>query len=162
MPPGQYDIHGKFKVIPFIEYELPELPTREKLYTVPKLKDIKIIFVDGLSHNGKSIKGRIAIAENLIHLNSSLLNSPSAQLYAVLFHELGHYRYYTEYKCDIYSIRRMLEYGFNPSQMKSFLSVLKNSNDRKNIIMQTAKKADRENRNSGNRNSIRLGNLFRI
>lgn len=138
------------------------MPSREKLYRVPKIKDIKIEFIDKLVHNGKIIKGQIDIHRNLMQLNSSLLNGPSAQLYAVLFHELGHYKYYTEEKCDIYSIIRMLEYGFNPSQMKAFLSVLRGNPDRKNIVMKTAKSADREDRNRRDNFRIGLSSLFRI
>ena len=34
----------------------------------------------------------------------------------VIFHELGHVHYFTEWKCDLHSIAKMLEFGFNPSQ----------------------------------------------
>jgi len=40
-----------------------------------------------------------------------------AQLYFILSHEIGHYFYFTEKKCDAFACAVMLLLGFNPSQI---------------------------------------------
>jgi hypothetical protein len=38
--------------------------------------------------------------------------------YTIYYHELGHHWYITESKADLFAAKKMLELGFNPSQIQ--------------------------------------------
>lgn len=156
LPEGDYNIQGQFKFIKPLNYRLPILPMREKLYVVPDISDIEIVTVPNLEY-----KAQVDIHLRLIQFNKEFFdNATSPEFFCVAFHELGHFRYYTEYKCDIYAIKKMLEIGFNPSQFMSFLSILKHSEDRKEIAIRTAKNSDNEGNNPNNSSRNWLSYLF--
>jgi hypothetical protein len=69
----------------------------------------------------------------LILFDESFRTKPLYIKYAIYFHELGHHFYKTESKADLYSAKKMLDKGFNPSQigMASLESLSQNSFDRK-------------------------------
>ena len=138
LPIGEFQINGKFKQIPKINYSLPKLPLREKIYRVPKLSEMNIQF----SKNPEEI-AKINIHENLLVLNPGLRGCSSAEFWSVIFHEMGHYMYKTESKCDTYSVYRMLQEGFNPSQIKGFINILPDNIERKKNIFNLANFADK-------------------
>lgn len=139
LPIGNYRIEGRFQQIPKIEYKLPDLPIREKIYRVPKLTEITFKYTKDPDEIAK-----INIYDNLIVINEELNKCSSAKFWAVIFHELGHYRYKTEWKCDVFAIRKMLEYGFNPSQIEEFIDILPDNIPRKLKILHFAKNSDQK------------------
>lgn len=138
LPKGKYSFYSPIGIIcePII-YKLPALPFREKIYRIPKISDITIEYIDGLEQTA-----RIDISRNLIQMNSNMLKATTPQYYSVFYHELGHYLYYNETKCDIFAIRQMLINGFNPSQISDFIEILPGNVERKNIIFNVVKKVD--------------------
>lgn len=56
--------------------------------------------------------------DGVILFDSSFKNKPLYVKYLIYFHELGHHWYITESKADLYSAKKLLELGFNPSQIQ--------------------------------------------
>lgn len=134
LPPGQYFTNQFPTIAAPIKYKLPSLPMREKLFNTSD--NAKVHF-----YTGKGPLGMVSVAHDEIYLNTELLNKTTPQIMCVLFHELGHYLYKTEYKCDLYAINKMLKIGYNPSQFAGFLSILSNrSINRKVMLTEHAKK----------------------
>lgn len=52
-----------------------------------------------------------------ILFDSSFKDKPLAQVDGIFYHECGHRFYTTEKFCDIYSVKCMLNEGYNPSQI---------------------------------------------
>jgi len=110
MPAGYYKYNGSF-----IKLDQPvttitiKLPPPERALT--KHKRYEIVF--GVNPN----KCSIFYDSGVILFDNSLLNKPLYIKYGIYFHELGHQFYKTESKADLYATKKMLEYGFNPSQI---------------------------------------------
>lgn len=78
-------------------------------------------------------KCTIFYAPGIILFDNSFKTVPLYIRYGIYFHELGHLFYKTEEKADAYSAKKMLEYGFNPSQIGrvGLMTLSNNSFDRK-------------------------------
>lgn len=62
-------------------------------------------------------KARIYIKEHRMNISNSINASSSLINCFVRAHEIGHYRYSDEWKCDVFSAYVMLGCGYNPSQI---------------------------------------------
>lgn len=91
-----------------VEYKNIVLPKPERVF---KKKPFKIIF--GENPNKCSILWN----KGIILFDTSFLKKPLFIKYNIYFHELGHHFYKTEKYCDLYAAKKMLEFGFNPSQV---------------------------------------------
>jgi len=108
LPPGRYFTDNELKRLPRpIKYKCPLLPKPERLLNIPQLKII-------VEKNPR--KCSIYFATGIIKIDPEYAAKPLPQLMHILFHEIGHFLYATEYKCDLFSCYNMLKYGFNPSQ----------------------------------------------
>jgi hypothetical protein len=56
--------------------------------------------------------------EGYILFDTSFENKPLYVKYVIYFHELAHHWYITESKADLYAAKKLLELGFNPSQIE--------------------------------------------
>ena len=63
-------------------------------------------------------KCTIFYENGVILFDNSFLSKPLYVKYLIYFHELGHHWYITESKADLYSAKKLLELGFNPSQIQ--------------------------------------------
>lgn len=125
LPAGEYKYNGNFIKLPFpVPVMDIQLPMKERNYA---LKRYEIRFGDNPN------KCTIFYREGLILFDESFRTKPLYIKYAIYFHELGHHFYKTESKADLYSAKKMLDKGFNPSQigMASLESLSQNSFDRK-------------------------------
>ena len=135
LPKGNYETENRLIKTEPIIYKTPELPTPERNIKAPD--DLKII----VSTNPN--KCSVAKQKGLIILDPSLLKEPKPFLHFILFHEVGHYDYETEWKCDVFAAKKMLELGYNPSQClyAQYVSLSEKQNDRKeklfNFLKQT-------------------------
>ena len=108
LPPGEYFTSNELKRLSApIKYKCPILPRPERLLNIPQLKII-------VESNPR--KCSIYFATGIIKIDPEYAAKPLPQIMHILFHEIGHFLYHTEYKCDLFSCRNMLKYGFNPSQ----------------------------------------------
>ena len=75
----------------------------------------------------------------IIVFDESLKGAPLFVKYAIYFHEIGHHFYKTESKADLYATKKMLDYGFNPSQvgLAGLMSLSENSFDRQEKIVKS-------------------------
>jgi hypothetical protein len=98
-----------FKVTPIEKdnraISLPEPERNKKAY-------IKSIFFD----NQKETPARIYTDLNTIVVNHKFFNYPIEIRFFILLHEVGHFYYSTEWKCDQFAAHHFLKIGFNPSQ----------------------------------------------
>lgn len=109
LPAGIYNYDGSFiKLDKPVSYQNIVLPAKERFLPV---KRYKIIF--GNNPN----KCSIFYKPGVILFDNSFKNAPLYIKYGIYFHELGHLFYKTESKADLYSTKKMFEYGFNPSQI---------------------------------------------
>ncbi len=74
-------------------------------------KDYKITFA--LNPN----KATIYHNKALIVFDTSFRHKPLYEIIFILYHEIGHQYYYSEHKTDHYARNKMLEKGYNPSQI---------------------------------------------
>jgi hypothetical protein len=134
LPAGVYKYDGTFtklsSPVPVVNIVLPP---KERNFA-PKRYDIR--FGDNPS------KCTIYYKEGVILFDNSFKNQPLYIKYAIYFHELGHHYYKTEAKADLYSAKKMLEKGFNPSQigLASLESLSSASFDRKMKTVNTLTK----------------------
>jgi len=77
-----------------------------------------------------------------ILFDSSLQDLPLYVRYGIYYHELGHLYYKTESKADFFAAKRMLELGFNPSQIGRTLLIglSEKSMNRKKLMIKTLTK----------------------
>jgi hypothetical protein len=56
--------------------------------------------------------------KGVILFDNQFMTKPLYVKYLIYFHELGHHWYITESKADFYAAKKLLELGFNPSQIE--------------------------------------------
>lgn len=110
-------------------YLPPKLPRPERRTKAPK----KLTIFVGENPNKCSINrhnGKILIDDRLTFM-------PLPFIHFILFHELGHYFYKTEYKADIYAAAKMLKIGYNPTQVMyaQYLMLSDHQRARKRILI---------------------------
>jgi hypothetical protein len=129
LPAGEYKYNGSF-----IKLADP-VPVKNIILPLPE-RDIKgkrysIIF--GTNPN----KCSIFYDTGVILFDNSFKSKPLYIKYGVYYHELGHHWYKTESKADLYAAKKMLDKGFNPSQIgfASIESLSEKSFERKEKIV---------------------------
>jgi len=109
LPAGDYKYNGSFIKL---EHPVPvkqiSLPMKERNIVA---KRYEIIFGDNPN------KCTIFYGEGVILFDKSFRNVPLYIKYAIYFHELGHHWYKTESKADLFATKKLLDLGFNPSQI---------------------------------------------
>jgi len=126
LPAGSYKYNGSFiKLSAPVEHKKIILPKRERLLKGSK-KEYKVIY--GKNPN----KCTIYYKAGLIIFDESFRSVPLYIKYAIYYHEIGHHFYKTESKADLYATKKMLDLGFNPTQigLAGLLSLSNSSYDR--------------------------------
>jgi len=62
-------------------------------------------------------KATIYYDKQLIVFDNSFKTVPLYVIMFLFFHELGHFKYSTEWKCDVFAVNKMLKRGYNISQI---------------------------------------------
>lgn len=134
VPAGVYNYEGKFVKLPkpveFLNIVLP--PKQRNIRT----RKYKIVFGDNPN------KCTIFYERGIILFDKQFENSVLYLKYGIYFHELGHHFYKDESKADLYATKKMLDYGFNPSQIGrvGLMSLSNASLERKVKIVNNVKK----------------------
>lgn len=141
MPPGKYKYNGSFvkldKPLDFNNLLINNvgLPPKQRDYN---LKNYKIVF--------RPNKNKCSIFYNagLIIFDISFKKEPLYKNFAIYFHEIGHHFYKDEKYADWFATKKMLNYGFNPSQIKmtALTSLSEKSIDRKEAIFDMLTRTD--------------------
>jgi hypothetical protein len=122
------DIKPLQKVIKTIELPTPD---RDKPFGI---KDI-------VYNNDSTSPARIFTNEQIICVNKKFFDYPIEVRMFILLHEVGHFFYTEEWKCDTFAAYHFLDMGFNPSQaFESLAGVL----------------------HEGKRNDERIENIFKL
>lgn len=109
MPVGDYKYNGSFQKLDNpVPVKQISLPVKER--NIP-MRRYKIEFGDNPN------KCTIFYAKALILFDRSFRKKPMYIKYAIYYHELGHHWYRTESKADLYATKKLLDLGFNPSQI---------------------------------------------
>lgn len=133
LPAGEYQYNGSFiKLDKPVEHKKIVLPKKERHLQGSK-KQYQIVY--GKNPN----KCTIYYKAGLIIFDETLKTAPLFVKYAIYFHEIGHHFYKTESKADLYATKKMLDYGFNPSQigLAGLMSLSENSFDRQEKIVKS-------------------------
>ena len=127
VPAGIYQYNGSFirlsRPVHIMDITLPKFQRNLNA----KGKRYKIIF--GENPN----KCTIFYNRGVILFDRQYESAPLYVKYGIYFHELGHHYYIDEDKADLYATKKMLDYGFNPSQIGrvGLMTLSNNSFDRK-------------------------------
>ena len=134
LPKGKYRIENSLTPAAFRRYKLPNLPKYERNLPLPK----KFVIKYGDNPNTCSV----FLKEGFILADNSLKELPTPARTFIYFHELGHYFYTSEEKCDLFAAREMLKRGFNPSHVaESPRITLRSSPDRVANCLNYAKRS---------------------
>ncbi len=112
LPAGiYYIVQGKFTKKPSpVQYEMAKMPKPERWKkSDPENFDVKFL--------ENPFTGSVFWDVRNIYLDNSLSDLPIPCLVFVLYHEYGHRFFKTEEYCDIYARNKMLDAGYNPSQI---------------------------------------------
>ena len=117
LPAGMYDASEAIlsvieKLKRPLRYITPTLPKYERT-EFPAPTEFEIIFQP---NPNKCSVDKGVIGKMRIICDPSFKVHPKPFLAFIWGHELGHYKYKSEWKCDLFSAKMMLERGFNPSQ----------------------------------------------
>jgi len=133
LPKGEYKLEGSiFKLNNPVKQKEIHLPKKER--NIPKRK-FHIMY--GTNPN----KCTVFWKNSVILFDNSFLEVPKYILFDIFFHELGHRFYKTEHLADLYATKRMLQVGFNKSQIgRSVMDTLSdNSHYRKVMKIESMK-----------------------
>lgn len=133
LPIGIYETENAVSRVKPLVYYPPKLPQPERRTIPPK----KLTIFVGENPNKCSINrhnGKILIDDRLTFM-------PLPFIHFILFHELGHYFYKSEYKADIYAAAEMLNIGYNPTQVMyaQYLMLSDHQRRRKAILLKFLK-----------------------
>lgn len=112
LPPGQYTLEDPIKVAdrPW-KVIFKGRRKRERF-------DYKLPDVVNVSYGPNIHKASINLESGNILIDNSFKDADSFTQKFIKYHEIGHYFYKTEEFCDEYAQERMLEEGYNLSQLK--------------------------------------------
>jgi len=133
---GKYYCENDLKLLQKpLRYEPPKLPKFEKRRIIHDNIEFRV--------EPNPNKASIDISKGLIIIDNKYFNeieTPFCNF--LLFHELGHYYYKTEYKCDLFSAFNMLIRGFNPTQCyyANSICLSDRQSERKQILFNYLKK----------------------
>jgi len=109
---GKVYIKGKYKRLP------SKIITAVKLKYYKPEKNVDFKGIQRIVFSKNPNKCSIDVSSGTLIFDTDFFKKLNvAQLYFILSHEIGHYFYYTEKKCDAFASAVMLLLGFNPSQV---------------------------------------------
>lgn len=109
LPAGTFLSEKPLEKKPLKKYKLPALSKPERVLKLPP----NFTFYFTANPNTCSV----LLDKGLIICDHKLRSYTTPALTFIYLHELGHYFYESEEACDRYAARRMLQAGFNPSQI---------------------------------------------
>lgn len=138
LPKGEYITETPLKRLsaPHL-YKFERKRKREHYhFEMPKQNQIKVEFRDNPN------KASIFPRKHTIVMDNSFQSMPEYVKKYVFYHELGHYLYKTEEFCDEFAQEKMLQDGYNKSQIEAAARVtLHNGHDRHKNCINNLKKA---------------------
>lgn len=137
MPKGNYTINSDFNFCEPVKYKKIVMPKRERNIKYPK--QFKVI------QRPNKNKCSIYYELGIIVFDPVFFQSLNKfQHYFVLAHEIGHYFYKTEKFCDLFSAKKMIQNGFNATQILASCDITLNnsepSQERKKFLLKHLKK----------------------
>lgn len=109
LPPGVFYYEGSFRKLDFpVKQKEIKLPKSER--NIP-IRQYKILFKENPN------KCSINYAMGVIIFDNKFKTAPMYEKYYIYFHEIGHHFYKSEHLADLYATKKMLEVGFNISQI---------------------------------------------
>lgn len=131
LPVGIFNINGKFEVSKPIDYT-------EKIKFLRPEKKVKFLGIKKEVFTENVNKCSTFIDKGLIVWDKDFYNSLNPLMRKfVRGHELGHYFYFTEKKCDYFSRCMLLIQGYNPSQVNACTYSTLADNNRSNFLYKT-------------------------
>jgi hypothetical protein len=137
LPKGTYAINKNFSICEPVRYKKIILPARER--NIPYPKQFKVI------QRPNKNKCSIYYELGIIVFDPDFFNSLNKfQHYFVCAHEIGHYFFKTEKYCDLFAAKKMIQNGYNATQILAScditLSNTDESTERKKFLLKHLKK----------------------
>ena len=110
LPKGTFTSDVEIEEIKPLTYSMPAKRKRERFNIKPP-KKINVVFGDNPN------KASIHLEKGLVLLDNKFKDSPEVLIKYIVLHEKGHYYYTTEEFCDEYAGEKLLEEGYNKSQV---------------------------------------------
>lgn len=109
LPIGYYQYNGLFEKLPRpVEFKSIKLPKTERNLQKTNYR---------IEYGNNPNKCTIYYGKGLIFFDNSFKNEVKTTLIYVYLHEMGHHYYKSEHLADLYATKKMLDLGFNPSQI---------------------------------------------
>ena len=109
LPKGTYKYNGTFEKLPrVVEQVNINLPKPERLLNESNYR---------IEYGENPNKCTIYYSKGLILFDNQFKNLPKFIKIYIFLHEIGHHYYKTEKLADLFATKKMLELGFNPSQV---------------------------------------------
>jgi hypothetical protein len=111
LPPGDYASEWKIETLSRpVKVKFPTRRKRERFNLTPPAK-VTVRYGDNPN------KATITLEKGQILIDNSFLDAPDLVKKFIMYHEIGHYFYKTEEFCDEYAQERLIEDGYNLSQV---------------------------------------------
>jgi hypothetical protein len=111
LPPGRYTTEWKIETLARpVKVDFPTRRKRERFNIEPP-KQVKVTFGDNPN------KATIKLEAGEVLIDNSFKEAPELVKKFIMYHEIGHYFYKTEEFCDEYAQERLLNDGYNLSQV---------------------------------------------
>ena len=111
LPPGNYSTEWKIEPLSRpVKVDFPTRRKRERFNLTPP-KRVNVRYGDNPN------KATIKLESGQILIDNSFKNAPELVKKFIMYHEIGHYFYKTEEYCDEYAQERLLDDGYNLSQV---------------------------------------------
>lgn len=111
-----------------IKYLCGKLPIAERILDIPELN----VHIEENPH-----KCTVYFKTGDIIMDPSMAVLPKPNLLHILFHEIAHFYYKTEWKCDMFACKQMLKIGYNPSQCLKVMIHNLSSNKKETVFRAT-------------------------
>lgn len=138
LPQGNYFSYGKFnKLNNPVKFSTKPLPQFEKDGKIDL--PYELTFTETL--NSEKTLAYIILNGNVdeIFIDNSVRDYPIFVQEFIFYHELGHRLYETEKYCDWFAFNKLIELGYNPSQIRYAAHLTLKGCDRNNHIGKLAK-----------------------
>ena len=89
-------------------------------------------------------KACISLRDGVIIVDPSLRALPKFCLVFILFHEIGHYFYQDEERCDLFAAEEMHRRGFNASQIDQATTMTMGNHSRRSCNFETAQRLNKQ------------------
>ena len=134
LPKGKYFVNGGIEVCKPLTFVIPEFPKKEREIIPDTIEYSFNKDPNKATNRFTPLKGSINIDPFIMY------DLPAFCKRFVYLHEIAHYYFTTESKCDKTAVIMMLKGGYMPSQILKAVELTLSSKERKDLVKKILKK----------------------